>query len=71
MARIAGPIARRLPVQFLGFTPKRRLKIDPPEQAVAMTRLCWHRFRVNEAGLWLSLIAYILGNLWRRLPPGR
>ena len=50
---------------------KRRLRIDPPEQAVAMTRLCWHRFRVNEAGLWLSLIAYILGNLWRRLPPGR
>ena len=26
-----------------------------------------HRFRSNEARLWLSLIAYNLGNLWRRL----
>ena len=26
-----------------------------------------HRFRSNEVRLWLSLIAYNLGNLWRRL----
>jgi hypothetical protein len=26
-----------------------------------------YRFRANEARLWLSLIAYNLGNLWRRL----
>jgi hypothetical protein len=32
-----------------------------------MTRLRCHRFRSNEARLWLSLIAYNLGNLWRRL----
>ena len=32
-----------------------------------MTRLSCHRFRANEARLWLSLIAYNLGNLWRRL----
>jgi len=25
------------------------------------------RFRSNEVRLWLSLIAYNLGNLWRRL----
>ena len=32
-----------------------------------MTRLSCHRFRSNEVRLWLSLIAYNLGNLWRRL----
>ena len=29
--------------------------------------LSCHRFRSNEVRLWLSLIAYNLGNLWRRL----
>mgnify|MGYP001556739445 CR=1 FL=1 len=32
-----------------------------------MTRLSCHRFQSNEVRLWLSLIAYNLGNLWRRL----
>jgi hypothetical protein len=32
-----------------------------------MTRLSCHRFHANEVRLWLSLIAYNLGNLWRRL----
>ena len=32
-----------------------------------MTRLSCHRFRPNEVRLWLSVIAYNLGNLWRRL----
>ena len=32
-----------------------------------MTPLSCHRFRSNEVRLWLSLIAYNLGNLWRRL----
>jgi hypothetical protein len=26
-----------------------------------------NRFRANEVRLWLSVIAYNLGNLWRRL----
>ena len=30
-------------------------------------RLSCHRFRANEVRLWLSVIAYNLGNLWRRL----
>ena len=30
-------------------------------------RLSCHRFRSNEVRLWLSVIAYNLGNLWRRL----
>ena len=32
-----------------------------------MTRLSCHRFRSNEVRLWLTIIAYNLGNLWRRL----
>ena len=32
-----------------------------------MTRLSCHRFRGNEVRLGLSILAYILGNLWRRL----
>ena len=41
--------------------------IKEGKQAVAMTRLSCHLFRANEARLWLSLMAYNLGNLWRRL----
>jgi hypothetical protein len=41
--------------------------IKEGKQAVAMTRFSCHRFRSNEVRLWLSLIAYNLGNLWRRL----
>jgi len=32
-----------------------------------MTHLSCHRFRANEVRLWLSVIAYNLGDLWRRL----
>src|SRR5260370_23291104 len=41
--------------------------IKEAKQAVAMTRLSCHRFRANDVRLWLSVIAYNLGNLWRRL----
>jgi hypothetical protein len=41
--------------------------IKEGKQAVAMTRLSCHRFRANAVRLWLSVIAYNLGNLWRRL----
>jgi len=41
--------------------------IKEGKQAVKMTRLSCHRFRSNEVRLWLSLIAYNLGNLCRRL----
>ena len=37
------------------------------KQAVKMTRLSCDRFRSNEVRLWLSVIAYNLGNLWRGL----
>jgi hypothetical protein len=32
-----------------------------------MTLLSFHRFRPNGVRLWLSVLAYNLGNLWRRL----
>jgi hypothetical protein len=41
--------------------------IKEGKQAVAMTRLSCHRFQSNQVRLWLSVIAYNLGNLWRRL----
>ena len=41
--------------------------IKEGKQAVALTRLSCHRFRANEVRLWLSVLAYNLGNLWRRL----
>jgi hypothetical protein len=39
--------------------------IKEGKQAVKMTRLSCHRFRSNEVRLWLSVIAYNLGNLGR------
>jgi hypothetical protein len=41
--------------------------IKEGKQAVKMTRLSCHQFRSNEVRLWLSVMAYNLGNLWRRL----
>jgi hypothetical protein len=41
--------------------------IKEGKQAVKMTRLSCHRFRSNQVWLVLSLQAYNLGNLWRRL----
>jgi hypothetical protein len=46
-------------------TPEQWIKEG--KQAVKMTRLSCHRFCANEVRLWLSVIAYNLGNLWRRL----
>jgi hypothetical protein len=41
--------------------------IKEGKPAVKMTRLSCHRFRSNQVRLALSLLAYNLGNLWRRL----
>jgi len=41
--------------------------IKEGKQAVKMTWLSCHRFRANEVRLQLSVLAYNLGNLWRRL----
>ena len=41
--------------------------IKEGKQATHWTRLSCHRFRANEVWLQLSVLAYNLGNLWRRL----
>jgi hypothetical protein len=41
--------------------------IKEAKQAVKMTLLSCHRFHSNETRLWLSVMAYNLGNLWRGL----
>ena len=57
----------RAVVRFYNKRGTAELWIKKGKQAVMMTRLSCHRFRSNEVRLWLSLIAYDLGNLWRRL----
>jgi Transposase DDE domain group 1 len=41
--------------------------IKEGKRAAHWTRLSCHRFRANEVRLQLSVLAYNLGNLWRRL----
>ncbi len=41
--------------------------IKKGRQATNWTRLSCHRFHANEVRLQLSVLAYNLGNLWRRL----
>jgi hypothetical protein len=42
--------------------------VDQRKQAGdALDRLSCHRFRANEVRLQLSVLAYNVGNLWRRL----
>ena len=57
----------RAVVRFYNKRGTAEQRIKEGKQTVAMTRLSCHRFRANEVRLWLSLIAYNLGNLWRRL----
>jgi Transposase DDE domain group 1 len=58
---------RRAVVRFYNKRGTAEQWIKAGKQAVKMTRLSCHRFRSNEVRLWLSVIAYNLGNLWRRL----
>jgi Transposase DDE domain group 1 len=41
--------------------------IKEGKQATNWTRLSCHRFRANEVRVQLAVLAYNLGNLWRRL----
>jgi hypothetical protein len=59
--------ASRAVVRFYNKRGTAEQWIKEGKQAVKMTRLSCHRFRANEVRLWLSVIAYNLGNLWRRL----
>lgn len=60
-------MASRAVVRFYNKRGTAEQWIKEGKQAVKMTRLSCHRFRANEVRLWLSVIAYNLGNLWRRL----
>jgi hypothetical protein len=57
----------RAVVRFYNKRGTTEQRIKEGKQAVKMTRLSCHRFRSNEVRLWLSVIAYTLGNLRRRL----
>ena len=59
--------ASRAVVRFYNKRGTAEQWIKEGKQAVKMTRLSCPRFQANEVRLWLSLIAYNLGNLWRRL----
>ncbi len=59
--------ASRAVVRFYNKRGTAEQWIKAGKEAVNLTRLSCHRFRANEVRLWLSIIAYNLGNLWRRL----
>jgi Transposase DDE domain group 1 len=59
--------SRRSVVRFYNKRGTAEQWIKEGKQAAAMTRLSCHRFRANQVRLWLSVLAYNLGNLWRRL----
>ena len=59
--------SNRAVVRFYNKRDTAKQWIKEGKQAAAMTRLSCHRFRANEVRLWLSVLAYNLGNLWRRL----
>ena len=63
----APPADSRAVVRFYNKRGTAEQWIKEGKRAVKMTRLSCHRFRSNEVRLWLSVIAYNLGNLWRRL----
>ena len=60
-------IDNRAVVRFYNKRGTAEQWIKEGKQAVKMPRLSCHGFRSNEVWLWLSLIAYNLGNMWRRL----
>ncbi len=57
----------RVVVRFYNKRGTAEQWIKEGKQAVKMTRLSCHRFRSNQVRLALSVLAYNLGNLWRRL----
>ena len=61
------PIHNRAVVRFYNKRGTAEQWIKEGKQATHWTRLSCHRFRANEVRLQLSVIAYNLGNLWRRL----
>ena len=61
------PLQNRAVVRFYNTRGTAEPWIKDGKQAAHGTRLSCHRFRANEVRLQLSVLAYNLGNLWRRL----
>ena len=61
------PHPNRAVVRFYNKRGTAEQWIKEGKQAAHWTRLSCHRFRANEVRLQLSVLAYNLGNLWRRL----
>ena len=49
------------------ISPRAESAMGEENSQRAVWRVSCHRFRGNEVRLWLSILAYNLGNLWRRL----
>ena len=64
-------LSSRSVVQFYNKRGTAEQWIKEGKQTTHWTRLSCHRFLANEVRLQLSVLAYNLGNLWRRLvlPP--
>ncbi len=69
--RVLTLFLRSLVVRFYNKRGTAEQWIKEGKQATHWTRLSCHRFRANEVRLQLSVLAYNLGNLWRKLilPP--
>jgi len=61
------PLSNRAVVRFYNKRGTAEQWITEGKHAAHWTRLSCHRFRANEVRLQLSVLAYNLGNLWRRL----
>ena len=61
------PLPSRAVVRFYNKRGTAEQWIKEGKQAAHWTRLSCHRFRANEVRLQLSVLAYNLGNVWRRL----
>ena len=61
------PLPNRAVVRFYNKRGTAEQWIKEGKQAAHWTRLSCHRFRANEVRLQLIVLAYNLGNLWRRL----
>ena len=60
-------LRNRAVIRFYNKRGQAEQWIKEGKLAVKMTRLSCHRFHCNEVRLWLSILAYNLGNLCRRL----
>ena len=65
MLSLIRPLVNDIELVLTGISIEGRWKEG--KQATNWTRLSCHHFRANEVRLQLSVLAYNLGNLWRRL----